>query len=133
MNTENTIKAIKKIVIPFYRQLKAIQPSLDLECEFDNAPGHRSKRTQSFVKSKRCVPFVKLGGWPINEPGGRAPNSPDLCSIEYVFNEWGDNVYAKKPRTMVELKKIAQEEWKKIPQAFIQNCYTYVNSLSLGC
>ena len=126
MNTENTIKAIKKMVIPFYHRLKALKPSLELEYKFDNAPGHRSKKTQSFVKSKQCVPFVKLGGWPINAPGGRAPNSPDLCCIEYVFNEWSEKVYSRQPCTVVELKNVAQEEWQKIPQSFIQSCYKHM-------
>ena len=77
MNTENAIKAIEKMVIPFYHRLKALKPSLQLESEFDEAPGHISKKAQSSVKSKLCVLFVKLEGWPINASGGGAPNNPD--------------------------------------------------------
>ena len=126
MNTENTIKAIKKIVIPCYNKAKAMDGSIQYELECDNAPGHRSKKSQQFMHSNSCPPHVELGGHPINTPGGRPPNSPDLCSIEYVFSEWGERVYQKKTRTMVELKKTCEEEWEKIPQSFIQNVYRHM-------
>ena len=129
MNTDNTIKAIKKIIIPCYDELQLMKPSIQFENECDNAPGHRSKKAQRFMHSKSCRPHVKLGGHPINAPGGRPPNSPDLCAIEYVFNEWGENVYKREPRTMVELKKICEEEWEAIPQSFIQSVYTHMTKV----
>ena len=106
--------------------MKKLKPYISFECEFDNAPGHRSKKTQQNVHSKRCRPHVKLGGHPINAFGGRPPNSPDLCVIEYVFHQWGDKVYLRNPKTIVELKNCCLEEWKKIPQSFIQSCYTHM-------
>ena len=129
MNTENTIKAIKKIVIPCHAHAKRINPDIEYELECDNAPGHRSKKSQSFMHSKRCPPHVKLGGHPINAKAGRPPNSPDLCAIEYVFNDWGDDVLNRQPRTMVELKKYCQEEWEKIPQWKIQNTYRHMTTV----
>ena len=97
-----------------------------MEC--DIAPAMIEEAHQ-FMHSKRCPPHVKLGGHPINSPRGRPPNSPDLCSIEYVFSEWGERFYQKKPQTMVELKKICENEWKKIPQSFIQNVYRHMTTV----
>ena len=129
MNTGNTIKAIKQIIIPCFDTVKKLKPNASFECEFDNAPEHRSKKTQQFVHSKQCRPHVKLDGHPINERGGRLPNSPDLCSIEHVFSMWEEKVYIRNPKTIVELRNCCEEEWKKIPQSFIQSCYTHMTNV----
>ena len=53
-------------------------------------------------------------GHPRNEEGGVPPNSPDLSAIEYVFHVWQKNVAKRKPRTVEQLKAVAEEEWSNI-------------------
>ena len=93
MNQQNTIKAMKGIVIPCMRKAKQLQPDVDFEIEGDNATAHTGKKTRSFINSKALpVSHTPFGGHPIYEEGGRAANSPDLCLVEYVFGNWTENV-----------------------------------------
>ena len=84
MNTNNTIKAIKNVVIPCYNEAKTINRHKKFKLSCDNARAHTSKKTQRFMNSRECPPYYPLGGHPINTKGGTPPNSPDLCPIEYI-------------------------------------------------
>ena len=127
MNQGNTIKAIKSIVIPCVTEAKQLQKNIKFEIEGDNATAHTGKKMRKFINSRALsVPHVPFGGHPIHQKGGRAANSPDLCVIEYVFGQWSENVYKRNARTMVELKKICEEEWSKISQSTIQKIFKHM-------
>ena len=125
MDTENTIKAVKKVVIPFAEHLSGAHPMIDFELEGDNAPGHCSKTAQRFLRNLEFnhVPF---GGHPINDFAGRPPNSPDLCVIEYCFAWWEERVMKRQPRTTTELINVCEEEWANLPQEWIQSTYRHM-------
>ena len=126
MNTKNTIQAFKDILIPFGNKMKEEHPTIKFEYEGDNAQCHTSKKTLKFIKNKLPLPHYPFGGHRVNAKGGRAPNSPDLCVIEYVFSFWEERVLKREPQTVVEMKNIAEEEWQKIPQQWIQNAFKHM-------
>ena len=127
MNQGNTIKAIKHIVIPCVEQAQQLQHNIEFEIEGDNATAHTGKKMRKFINSRALpIPHTPFGGHPIRERGGRAANSPDLCAIEYVFGRWSENVYKRKATTMVQLKKICEEEWEKISQSTIQKMFKHM-------
>ena len=130
MNQKNTITAIEKVVIPCIKQAQRLQPKMKFEIEGDNATAHTGKKMMEFINSEALpVPHTPFGGHPIHAKGGRPANSPDLCVIEYVFGRWSENVYKRRPTTMVELKKMCEEEWDKIDQAFIQKIYIHMKKV----
>ena len=87
INSDNTLRAIKEVVIPCYHEAKSINAHGKLELECDNARPHTSKKTQYFMNSQGCPPHYPLGGHPINAKAGRPQNSPDSCPIEHIFND----------------------------------------------
>jgi hypothetical protein len=89
-----------------------------------------TRETLRWIKSSWCkYPHTPFGGHPVNAPGGRPSNSPDLCVIEYVFNVWSDNVYKQNPKTVEQLKIIAEQEWEKIPQSLIQKTFKHMTKV----
>ena len=125
MDTDNTIKAVKKVVIPFAKYMDGAHPGVNYELEGDNAPGHCSKKAQQFLRNLKWK-HVGFGGHPINDFAGRPPNSPDLCVIEYCFAWWEERVLKRKPVTVSELIKVAGEEWANLPQEWIQKTYRHM-------
>ena len=125
MNAQNTINGMKSNIIPFYNEMKVKYPNINFELEGDNARAHTSKAYQAWIKSSK-VPHTKHGGYPINAIGGRAPNSPDLCSIEYLFHDFSNSVYARHPKTVEELKSVANQEWSKISLEQVQRKYQHM-------
>ncbi len=75
----------------------------EVECEF----------LDDYVPS-----YIPHSHWP--------PHSPDLNPIENLWATLKEKIYWRNPRTIAELKKVAQEEWKKIPMSRIQ---TLVDSM----
>ena len=110
MNADNTIKAIKNVVVLCYNEAKSINARRKFELECDNARPQASKKTQSIMNGRECLPHHPLGGHPMNAKAGRLPNLPDSCLTEHIFNDWTVAVYKRKPQTVVELKKIAEDE-----------------------
>ncbi len=127
MNADNTIKGMEQCVIPFYRE-QLQKENIAFELEGDNARAHVSSKFQSFISDQQ-VHHTAWGGSPINTKGGKAPNSPDLCPIEYLFNDWSNNVYKRSPNSVFELKKIAQEEWSKLRVDEVEKKYKHMQKV----
>ncbi len=44
----------------------------------------------------------------------------------YVFNDWSNKVYQRKPRTISEFKKIATQEWNRLPITEVGKKYSHM-------
>lgn len=73
----------------------------------DNDPKHTSASTKSWMKKKK----YKLLEWP--------SQSPDLNPIEMLWFDLKQQVHARNPRNIQELKLFCMEEWAKIS---VQRC-----------
>ena len=75
------------------------------------------------------VPDTPFGGHSMHAKGGKPANLPDLCVIAHVFGRWSENVYKRRPTTVVELKKICEAEWVEIDEGFIQKIYIHMKKV----
>lgn len=76
----------------------------------DGARPHTANKTKAYLEGKGVN---MLDGWP--------PYSPDLNPIENLWHYLDERIAERVPRSLVELKRIAREEWDKIPQETINN------------
>ena len=65
----------------------------------------------------------------MNAESGRAPKSQDLCAIEYVFGRWAKKTYVRDPKTVAEVKRAAELEWRRIPQSHIHPVYHHMETV----
>ena len=77
----------------------------------DNDPKHTSASTKACMKKKK----YKLFEWP--------SQSPYLNPIEMLWHDLKQQVHARKPRKIGELKQYCLEEWQQIP---IERCQCLV-------
>jgi transposase len=81
------------------------------EIIMDKASQHTSAETRSFIQQKNIKVWQEF-----------PPQSPDLNIIENIWKLLDGRLMERKPRTWEGFKKIAQEEWDKIPQSDILHC-----------
>ena len=78
----------------------------------DGAPCHRSHATEVYLERKK---ICYISDWP--------PQSPDLNVIENMWSILKTNVNRRFPRTVDDLWKVAEEEWYRIDDSYIDNLY----------
>ena len=122
MNVQNTIESYKKVLMPFYK--KELKRNSNIIVEGDNAMPHQSTAAKDWIQQHH-INHEKFGGHPTKVIGGRAANSPDLCPIEYVFNDWTVATMRRKPKNVSDLIKFGNQEWKKVSQKSIQAHYIH--------
>jgi len=87
----------------------------------DNLSSHRASGIED-VKNTLEMPTIP--SWP--------SNSLDLSPIENIWAIWKERVYARKPRNLEELERIAFSEWENLDPRIIKNLYESIpNRLSL--
>jgi hypothetical protein len=125
MNEETTIESYVKVLKPFYLSQQQIIGE-NIICECDNASPHQGENAMKWIQDNQ-IKHAKFGGGKkfCKNRGGRAGNSPDICPIEQVFAIWQEKVAQRCPHTKSDMIKIATEEWDKIPQEQIQNCFNH--------
>lgn len=128
MNSTNTIRGFNQVMVPFAQRVQNRRPNQNLEYEGDNARAHTSHQFRNYLSTLQhpCTPF---GGHPINTPGGRAPKSPDMCPIEYLFARWQEPVYQRNPRTVRQLVRVVEEEWRRIPLGLVESTILHMLSV----
>jgi len=77
----------------------------------DNAPPHRSNHAQAALRRRNVE---QLEFWP--------PNSYDLNPIENIWGIIKNRIRRRNPQNLNELWAMAQEEWRDLPQATINEC-----------
>ena len=125
MNAANTIVAFDAVIRPLMQRVSRQHPNVAFEYEGDNARAQISRRFRNYLATLQH-PHTPFAGHPINAPNGRAPNSPDMCVIEYVFAQWQEEVYRQNPQSVAELIRVADREWANISQAQIQATYRHM-------
>jgi hypothetical protein len=116
VNSKAYVKALKKALIPVLTDMKTTVPEISWKVIQDNAPIHRSKMTQEFLKENK----IETVSWP--------PVSPDLNLIENVWGWLVRKVYegGKVYHTVEDLWITIQAKWREIPESLIQSL---VNSM----
>lgn len=84
----------------------------DFILEDHNLSSHRAKIIED-VKDLLEIPT--LPSWP--------NNSPDVSPIENIWVIWKEHGYARKPRDLVELERIAYSEWENLDPNLFRNLY----------
>ena len=119
MNTANTIIGFNQVVVPAMRAVSQQHPNEQFEFEGDNARAHTAVAFRNYLATLPW-PSTPFGGHPVNALAGRAPNSPDMCYIEYLFGYWEERVKQRDPQTVHNLIRVAEEEWARIPIQVVQ-------------
>lgn len=120
MNTDTCISAFEKCLIPLAR--RESRETRGVLLHGDNARPHTSKKSCRWFDGcgfKR----VGFGGFPLYEKGGHPPNSPDLNPIELLFVTVQERVSKQNPRTVFELMKVCQKEWRNISQDEVRKVF----------
>jgi len=88
----------------------------------DNDPKHTSRRAKAWFKRQN----ITLLPWP--------PSSPDMNIIEPVWDYVDKRIRRRKvpPRNREELWEAIQEEWYKVPSAYIETLYNSIPSRVLA-
>ena len=110
MTATKYVEMLRSKFIPWVRK----QRKRAIVFQQDNAPSHTARHTKAFFEEDNIVCL----DWP--------PYSPDLNPIENLWGILKQNVDARKPRTLAELRSISQEEWKRIPMDMVREC---INSM----
>jgi len=91
------------IIIPIVDEI--LQEHPELQFQQDNGPGHASAFTKSVLKAAG----IRVIEWP--------PHSPDLSSIETIWDDIKDYIqehYPQVHRSYKKLKEAVQEAWNSI-------------------
>ena len=80
----------------------------------DGDGSHTAKCNQALLETAG-VETVLPTGWP--------GNSPDLTFIENLNADLKERCSHYKTTSLAELRRVAQREWKAIPQSKIANCF----------
>ena len=84
----------------------------DFIIQDNNLSSHRAIIIEN-VKDLLEIPI--LPSWP--------NNSPYVLSIENILVIWKEHGYARKPRDLVELEKIAYSKWENLNPNLFRNLY----------
>ena len=112
MNAAETIRSMRELLIPHHDEIEE-KWDVELEFEGDLASCHTSHQYVNFLNEENINHFP-FGGKRLGQPGGKAPNSPDMSPIELINHDWQMAVLKRKPMTANALMKYANEEWSKI-------------------
>ena len=112
MNAQKTIKTFNEVLIPQNDEMER-NHNRHLQYEGDCAPCHTSHAFVNFW-DEADLDHYPFGGVRLGEPGGKAPNSPDMSPLELLNNDWEKAVAERAPKTAEQLIKYAEEEWDKI-------------------
>lgn len=103
---------INKCLKPLIREANRLYPEKNWMFHQDSAPSHTSKRTLNFLKDQG-ISFIPPKLW--------TPSSPDLSPCDYFL--WGylkSQTNKHNVKTIPQLKRVLQQEVKKIPLEMIQ-------------
>ena len=108
VNADVYIDHLDKQLLPSIRKVLKSRQFFFMQ---DNAPSHSAKKTQAFLETA-APNFLHSTDWP--------PSSPDLNPLDYhVWNALKVEIYSGRTtpfKNIDELKTIAQQAWKKLPQ-----------------
>ncbi|KAL4494413.1 hypothetical protein ABPG72_019823 [Tetrahymena utriculariae] len=114
VNSEVYCDVMKEILFPFaereFKQKTRRKSAGEWYLLQDNAPSHRSKHTQSFLKENNIATLQ------------HPPNSPDLNPIELVWSILKRLVEKSQPKNEESLSSCIVSCWDSIPQSQIQSC-----------
>jgi transposase len=105
MTAQRYINLLREKFIPWIRRQKKGKWIF----QQDNAPPHTARQTKAFLINEKIDCLV----WP--------PYSPDLNPIENLWGLLKRRVDARKPKTLDELRVVANEEWEAISMDSVQN------------
>ena len=110
------------ILIPYVAPMFANHPDLNV-FQQDNARPHTAHISQTYLNNAG----IQVMPWP--------SLSPDLASIEHVWDELGRRVKsrAQRPVTLPQLRQALTQEWNGIPQRVIQNIITSMRHRCTAC
>jgi transposase len=108
LNSQSYIELLNTAFLPWIRRHRF----LSRRFQQDNAPSHSAKRTKAYLdlNAINCLP------WPAN--------SPDMNPIENLWGILKLAVMRHKIASKSELIEVARQEWNKISQEIVQNCFT---------
>ena len=110
INAESYREDILKVALP---KMKRVFRGTPLVFQQDNAPSHRAKSTQDYLKEK-VSDLIDSDRWPAN--------SPDLNPMDYsVWGALKKKVYRSSSSTTEDLKAAIVKEWRALSQDFIDN------------
>lgn len=78
----------------------------------DNLSSHRTAVVEGV---KDTLEIEAISSWP--------SNSPDLSPIENIWAIWKERVHNRKPGTLSQLEKIANEEWNNLEPSLFRRLY----------
>ena len=105
MTSEKYVSLLREKFIPWIRCQKQGRWTF----QQDNAPSHTARHTRTFFDTSK----VTVLAWPAY--------SPDLNPIENLWGILKQRVDKRKPKTLDDLRVIANEEWKAIPMEKVRN------------
>jgi transposase len=116
---EGTIDSTKyqKMIAEVLPDIKKMYPDNDWCLVQDSARPHASKASQAWL-AKKVPSIIPPKEW--------AANSPDISAVENVFGDQQEKVYEKGPKTLAELKRIVNSEWKKLTP---EKCKKFVSAV----
>jgi len=106
MTSEKYIDLLRSTFLPWVRR----QRRRAIVFQQDNAPSHTARATRMFLAEET----INCLDWP--------PYSPDLNPIENLWGILKQKVDARHPRTVDELRNVAEEEWRRISMDTVRAC-----------